>query len=113
MNNQDIFWDLLATKVSQLENLSNHIEIRIHTLNPEGIPVDNQDFHVVEDMVVAAVGEDMTLTIWHKEQFEYLNRFDGEMEGDDFLDTLIDEFDMTISFTQRHSSYEVFDWIEG
>lgn len=112
MNNQDRFWHLMATKINQLHNLSDSIEIRILTLNQEGIIVNNYDFNADDNSAIVRVGEDMTLTLWSKDQFKYLERFEGEMEDEDILDSVLDEFQMVFSFTDKRQVYEVFDLIE-
>lgn len=109
MLNQDIFWDVLAKKINQLRNLSDSIEIKILTLNADGIVVNNYDFNADESSATVRVGEDMKLTLFRKSQFKYLIRFEGEMEDEDILDSVMDEFEMVFSFTRKVEVYEVFD----
>lgn len=112
MTNQDRFWDLLAKKINQLHNLSDSIEIRVLTLNAEGIVVNNYDFNADESYATVNVGEDMKITLFKKSQFKYLERFEGEMTYDDILDSVLDEFEMVFSFTRKVQGYEVFDLID-
>lgn len=112
MLNQDRFWDLLAKKINQLRNLSDSIEIKILTLNAEGVVVNNYDFNADEISATVNVGEDMKLTLFRKSQFKYLIRFEGEMEDGDILDSVLDEFEMVFSFTRKVEGYEVFDLVD-
>lgn len=112
MTNQDRFWDVLAKKINQLNNLSDSIEIKILTLNPEGILVNNYDFDADESQATVNVGEDMKLILFKKSQFKYLIRFEGEMDDGDIVDAVLDEFEMVFSFTRKVEGYEVFDLID-
>lgn len=112
MLNQDRLWDILAKKINQLRNLSDSIEIKVLTLNADGVVVNNYDFNADESSATVNVGEDMKLTLFRKSQFKYLIRFEGEMEDEDILDSVMDEFEMMFSFTRKVEVYEVFDLID-
>lgn len=111
MTNQDRFWDVLAKKINQLRNLSDSIEIRVLTLNADGILVNNYDFSADESSATVNVGEDMKIILFRKSHFKYLIRFEGEMEDEDILDSVLDEFEIVFSFTRKVEGYKVFDLI--
>ena len=94
---QEMFWNILCKKIELIQKLPDNILIDIVSEMSEPLRVLNYDFkfdeEVVEVNITAMSGSDMTLTLFSKDNYNWVNKNASESLGSQFsyVEALVDE----------------------
>ena len=92
-----MFWNILCKKIELIQKLPDNILIDIVSEMSEPLRVLNYDFkfdeEVVEVNITAMSGSDMTLTLFSKDNYNWVNKNASESLGSQFsyVEALVDE----------------------
>ena len=105
---QEMFWDALCKKIELIQKLADNILIDIISEMSEPLRVLNYDFYfnkeVVEVNIPTMSGSDMTLTLFSKDNYNWVNQNASESLGGRFsyVEALVDEeLESRLSFKQE------------
>lgn len=97
MKPQEIFWDILCKKIEIIQKMSDDVLINIISEMSEPLRVLNYDFkynkEVVEVNIPTMSGSDMRLTIFSKNDCNWVNKNASESLGSQYsyVEALVDE----------------------
>ena len=108
MKLQEIFWNTLCNKIEIVQKLPDNILINIISEMSEPLRVLNYDFKFNEEVVEVNIptmsGSDMTLTLFSKSNYNWVNKNASESLGNQFsyVEALVDEdLESRLSFKQE------------
>ena len=111
---QEMFWNILCNKVEIIQKLPDDILIDITSEMSEPLRVLNYDFkfnsEVVEVNIPTMSGSDMTLTLFSKSNYNWVNQNACESLGGrhSYVEALVDEeLESRLSFKQELAVCEV------
>lgn len=108
MTPQEMFWDILCKKIEIIQKLPDDILIDIISEMSEPLRVLNYDFKFNEEVVEVNIptmsGSDMTLTLFSKSNYNWVNQNACESLGNQlsYVEAMVDEeLESRLSFKQE------------
>lgn len=111
---QEMFWNTLCKKIEIIQKLPDDVIIDVLSEMSEPLRVLNYDFKINEEAVEVNIptmsGSDMTLTLFYKSNYNWVNKNASESLGSQFsyVEALVDEeLESRLSFKQELAVCEV------